>query len=474
VRVPSSLLFSTAILVGAPASSAPPTTARPAVPSASPPMTHRVGFAKRAITPTIGGRPVFLAGFGNDRRATGVHDDLWARAIAVADLEGRQRIVLVAVDLIGLFREDVQRARTLLAATAPGATLVVASTHDHEGPDTMGLWGRNRFSSGVDPGYLESVRMAVASAAAEALAHLQPARLVVATTRTPGLVEDGRLPRVIDDALVAVQAIGSDGTTLGTLVDWSSHPEALGGANTLVTSDYPHYLRARVETALGGTCVFVVGSIGGLMTPLGLKVAGADGREVPKDSFAFARTVGERAAEAALAALRVAPPSSSTALEHRSAVVYLPLDNRLFRLAAFVGVLPRRLFSRGRPATTLFGDDLETEIGYLRVGDLEALLVPAESYPELVVGGIQAPQDPAADYPGAARERPLYALLRSEQRMIVGLANDEVGYVIPRAEWDAAAPFAYGRAEAQYGEVNSTGPQAAARLVAAFEHLLGR
>jgi hypothetical protein len=458
-----------ALLLAAPAAAAPPP------PAPAPAATHRVGFATRAITPSLGGRPVYLAGFDNDRRATGVHDDLWARAIAFADLEGRQRIVLVSVDLIGFFRDDVLKARSLLAAKAPSATLVVASTHVHQGPDTMGLWGKGRLSSGVDPAYLDRVRRAVADAAGEALSRMQPARLVLVKARTPGLIEDGRLPRVVDDTLVALRAIGADGTTLGTLVDWSSHPEALGGTNTLVTSDYAHYLRARVERSLGGTCVFVVGSIGGLMTPLGLKLPGPDGREIPKDTFELAQAVGERAADAAIAALRTSPhASASTALEHRGAVVHVPLDNRLFRLATFLGVLDRRLYSGGRPATSLFGDDLESEIGHLRVGDLEALLVPAEIYPELVLGGIQDPQDGGADFPGAARERALFTLLRSEHRVVVGLANDEIGYVIPRSQWDAKAPFAYGRSEDQYGEINSTGPQAAARLVAAFERLLGR
>jgi len=211
------------------------------------------------------------------------------------------------------------------------------------------------------------------------------------------------------------------------------------------------------------------------MTPIGVKIQGPDGREIPKDSFELAQAVGERVAAAAVAALRTAPHESpSTALEHRGAVVYVPLDNRLFRLATFLGVLDRRVYSDGRPATSLFGDDLETEVGYLRVGDLEALLVPAEIYPELVLGGIQDPQDPGADFPGAARERALFTLLRAEHRIVVGLANDEIGYVIPRSQWDAKAPFAYGRSEDQYGEVNSTGPQSAARLVAAFERLLGR
>ena len=438
----------------------------------APPPALQFGFAKRAITPAIGAKPVYMAGFDNDRRATGVHDDLWARAVAVGD--GRLKIAIVSVDLIGIFHADVLKARKALERRAPGAALVVASTHNHEGPDTMGLWGSGRFSSGVDPQYLESVRQAIVEAAAEALSRLAPARLVLGTARTPGLIEDGRLPRVVDDTLVMMQATGEDGRTLGTVVNWSSHPEALGGKNTLLTSDFPHFLRARMEERLGGTCVFLVGSIGGLMTPLGVKLSGADGKAIPADSFALARAVGERAADAALEALASGKPSASSALEHRSATVFVPLENRLFRLAAFVGVLDREMYSSGQPATTLFGDDMRTEVGYLRIGDAEALLVPAEIYPELVLGRIQDPQDPGADFPGAPRERALHTLLSSDYKLVLGLANDEIGYVIPRSQWDAKKPFAYGRAEDQYGEINSVGPSAAARLAEAFARLLGR
>jgi hypothetical protein len=436
------------------------------------PPALQFGFAKREITPVLGAKSVYMAGFGHDRKATGIHDDLWARAVAVSD--GSQKLAIVSVDLIGVFHEDVVKARELLRQRVPGAVLVVSSTHNHEGPDSMGLWGRGRFSSGVDPRYLDRVRRAIVDAGAEALSRLKPARLVLAKTRTPGLIEDGRLPRVIDDTLVAMQVISEDGTTLGTIVNWSSHPEALAGSNTVISSDFPHFLRARIEERLGGTAVFIVGSIGGLMTPLGLKLTGTDGKPIAKDSFELARAVGERAAEAALEALKAGRPSVSTALEHRNARVFVPLENRLFRLATFLGVLDRPLFSAGKPATTLFGDDLETEVGYLRLGDAEVLLVPAEIYPELVLGGIQDPQDPGADFPGAPRERALFTLLRSEYKLVFGLAGDEIGYVIPRSQWDAREPFAYGRAEDQYGEVNSVGPSAAGRLAEAFERLLGR
>jgi hypothetical protein len=220
-------------------------------PAAAPPSTSlQLGFAKRTITPEIASRPVYLAGFDQDRRATGVHDDLWARAVAVGD--GRKKVAIVSVDLIGVFHADVVRAREILERRVPGAVLVVSSTHNHEGPDTMGLWGRGRFSSGVDPVYLDRVRRAIADAAAEALSRLQPARLVLGRARTPGLIVDSRRPEVVDDTLVAWRAVSPDGATLGTVVNWGNHPEALGARNTLVTSDFPHFLRTRMEERLGG------------------------------------------------------------------------------------------------------------------------------------------------------------------------------------------------------------------------------
>ena len=449
-----------------------------AAPTAVPTATEdqealRFGFAKRLLTPALGERPVYMAGFGSDRRATGVHDDLWARAVAVSD--GHQRIVVVAVDLIGVFHADVEKSRALLRKRAGDVTLVVSSTHNHEGPDTMGLWGPGRFTSGVDPEYLGRVRRTIAETAADALDRLEPARLVLAKTRTPSLIVDGRLPEVVAEELFVLQAVAEEGHTLGTVVSWGSHPEALGSDNTEITADFPHYLNRRMEESLGGTAVFLVGAIGGLMTPLGLELTDAHDDPIPQDSFALARAVGERAAAAALEALAVsARDSVSQALEYRSARVFVPLENRLFRLAAVLGVLDRPVFSDGEPATRAFGDDLGTEIGLLRIGDAELLCVPGEIYPELVLGGIQDPQDPGADFPGAPRETPLQSLLTSEYRIVIGLANDEIGYILPRSQWDADAPFAYGRDKAQYGEINSVGPSAAPILAEAFADLLAR
>ena len=58
--------------------------------------------------------------------------------------------------------------------------------------------------------------------------------------------------------------------------------------------------------------------------------------------------------------------------------------------------------------------------------------------------------------------------------MIVGLGNDELGYIIPKRQWDDKAPYCYGLKQAQYGEENSLGPETAPILCRVFRHLADR
>src|SRR5215211_6313047 len=126
--------------------SAAPPARKPATPALE------VGFAEADITPRVEAKarkPVYLAGFGHNRKATGVNDALFARAAVLSD--GRQKIAVVSVDLVGFFHGNVEKVRKAL----PGFDYVlVSSTHNHEGPDTLGLWGPSPLKSGVDADYV--------------------------------------------------------------------------------------------------------------------------------------------------------------------------------------------------------------------------------------------------------------------------------------------------------------------------------
>src|SRR6202023_2499081 len=93
-----------------------------------------------------------------------------------------------------------------------------------------------------------------AEAAAEAVANLRPATLRLAKKHPPELdsfIADNRPPDVHDAEAIALEAVGADGKPIATLVNWANHPETLGSKNTQITSDYPGFLRKRLEEKLG-------------------------------------------------------------------------------------------------------------------------------------------------------------------------------------------------------------------------------
>jgi hypothetical protein len=217
------------------------------------------------------------------------------------------------------------------------------------------------------------------------------------------------------------------------------------------------------------------------MTSLGLPVKDDRGRLLPADSWEKTGRYGQLVGRLADKALQAAKPVQLTPFTVRSRAFYLPLGNKLYLLARQVGVLDREafawtgdLYKAERPSDQNRKKPLcmRTEVGYLRLGDLEVAAIPGEIYPELVLDKVQDPADPGADFPQAPIEPAIYKQLRGPHRMIVGLANDEIGYIIPKRQWDEKPPYCYGRKSPQYGEENSVGPETAPLLCRAFQELV--
>jgi len=427
------------------------------------------GAARRCITPPLDKGPVWLAGFNPGRAATGVHDDLWARCLALSD--GSRKLVLCSLDSIGLFAEDVEHIRSLVRARV-SAQLIIAATHVHQAPDTLGLWGPQLGVSGRNPAYDRLVAERTAEAAIEAAGSLRPATLRLARASSPELesfINDTRPPVVTDAELLLMHLAGRDGRTIATALNWANHPEVLGSNNTLVTADYAAWLYRRLEQRLGGVALLFNGALGGMQSPLGAKVTDpATGSPAPEASFRKAELIGTRVADLAADALRTARPVSVSAVHYAEKRVRIPVTNARMVQAAQAGVFgaARRIGADG---------SLETLVGLLRIEKgrravLEAALVPGELYPELSRGGIE--RLPGADFPDAPLEIPLKQMMRAPWRWLIGLANDEIGYIIPKAEWDESPPWLNNAARRWYGEVNSLGPEAAARIAAALSELL--
>ncbi|MFO0809767.1 MAG: hypothetical protein U0746_14185 [Gemmataceae bacterium] len=185
---------------------------------ARPAFAIDVGFAEADITPKLGGKPYYLAGFGHDRPATEILDPMAVRAFVLRD--GNRKVAIATADVVGLFLPSVERIRKNL----PGyAFVLVSSTHNHHGPDTMGLWGPNMFTTGVNPDYLKLVETRTVEAIQAADKSLQAVSQPKIGTIKAQLLHDGRMAIVLHDDLVVLDLL----TKAGIAVQWNCHPETL-------------------------------------------------------------------------------------------------------------------------------------------------------------------------------------------------------------------------------------------------------
>lgn len=440
----------------------------------------RAGFAEVDITPKLEGKkPVYVAGFGKNRKATGVHDPLMARVVVLED--SKTKIALVSVDLVGFFLPDVDRAR----ANLPGfAHVLVSSTHNHEGPDTLGLWGPSPFQSGVDPEYLDRVVEGIVEGVRKADKALLPVQARIGTAAAPELIHDGRPPIIKHDELVAVLLTDAKGKNAGLIVQWNCHPETLDDKNTLISADFVwatvDYLKRKFDCPV----VYLTGTVGGLMTSLHVPIEDEKGKPLADGTFEKTRVFGVRVGHVAEKALAKGKAVPLTPMEARRRDVFLPMDNPLYQLGWKLGVLKRQAYlwegktdraektpAKLPPKARLA---VRTELALLRLGELEIACIPGEIYPELVLGKVSDPADPGADFPDAPIEPAIYDQMKRPYRMLIGLASDEIGYILPKRHWDEKAPYTYGLKRAPYGEVNSLGVETGPLLCEAFRELAGR
>lgn len=385
-----------------------------------------VGADARPITPDLSTDTVFLAGFDPDRTATAIHDDLMVRTIAFADADSRDDPVVLSVcDLIGLSRTHGPKGRR-----------VVACTHTHHGPDGLGFWGRPFDGvSGLDRDYLDRVRRVVADSQAAAVVALEPAELVAASVAVPELVSNLRDPAIIDDELSVLRARRGDGTVVATLLDYPCHPEVVASDGTDVTADYPGHLCRAVEAGVGGVAVFASGALGGMLSPA---------TEVR--THAEAERFGQVLAAAAEAALAAATPITEPSVAFERRDVELDLQNPIYELGMEMGLVE---------AAERREDMAISEVSLTRLGPVMLAAVPGELLPKLGLRLKATMRAAGATVP-----------------VVVGLADDELGYLLP--EEDFTFPADYLDPGKQYEESFSVGPTAGARVVDAVEQLIGR
>ena len=405
---------------------------------------------------------IFLAGFGDNRIATGKYDDYWARAIVLES--GATRIAIVALDVIGYYSKTnyygLEQVKKLISPKLGITEILLTSTHNHEAPDTIGAWGAAPLSDGKYPKYLRFVDRQIAKAITVAAGNTQPAKMKLGRTdpqESPAIAgmqtrTGGRPPAFFDEELRVMQFVGTSGKerdkTIATIVQWNTHPESMESKNTMITSDFPHAVREEIEKRYGGTCLYISGDIGAV------EIIGDtnnknhdrttfDGKDYPlkpennRPVFTIERTyaIGRDIAKAAIKAIDNGEWSAISTLDVKKGELRVPMDNRAYVFMNDKGVLDN-------PPEAM--KEVQTWVYVITLGDAQMITTPGELFPEVFYG---VEKHKRSDCPEADTGRPKEPSVRDRMtkkyKFVIGLCPDEFGYIVPGYDFFTPLPDAF-------------------------------
>jgi hypothetical protein len=360
--------------------------------------------------------------FGGARAALGKTTDVEVRAMAFE--QGDMRFVIAYVDCVGLFVGDMDIIRQHPLVAGLGIDhVIIGSTHAHDGPDTAGIWGPTVGVSGRQQFAIDKLHLAAAEAIKEAVETVQPAQMIIASTKTlndpanplsktDDWFKDLRDPQIMDPTLTIARfvKVSNPAETIGTLVNWADHPEVAHFDDSVpatITAHYPHWLREHIENGvlateskyattnlpgLGGITVFVQGALGGQIGSLrGTHPPGPDGTPITQVSHAMDQAIGTNAAALALTALRDRGESESVLpLSFKSAQFHARVDNlgiQVYFILNILGPHPIGGYNPDEPIDDVNTPWLPIRATFVQVGPLGLVTTPGELHPELWVGG---------------------------------------------------------------------------------------
>ena len=423
-------------------------------------VRYQVGTGRADVTPDLSNGTQWMAGYTPNREATSVNDPLNTTVMIIDD--GTSPMAIVSVDVLGLTAPDVQVIQDEITGRVPEleGRILVHATHNHEGPDTIGLWGGSGDTPFFAPRsrqYINQIARGSADAAQTAWNERQEVDVTVAdldSSILDDLAKDARPPEV-RPSNIGLLVFSNESGVVGTLVNWANHPEVLGDENQAITADYVGWLNEEVEAQIGGRSLFVNGAIGGLLTSESADIL----PEYPRESFAKAEALGRQAGQRLVrqyqnpgAGDRVETFTTLPRLSYINREFYLPVNNRLFQTAEELNRIPTSfqdsddipLEERWRIDSST--DYVQTEVNYLDFGPFSFVTMGGELYPELLEGGVNSNLG-IEPFNQSSKEIPLIKnpeWQSNDFNFFFGLTNDFLGYFIPQSQWDGGDSGEYG------------------------------
>ena len=245
--------------------------------------TWKAGVAKAVITPD---KSVWLAGYGSKRAPDGKLHDLWMKALALEDNDGR-RVVLITSDFQGVPRMMSDRVfEQLRDQFKLNRTQVMFTfSHNHCGPrlgdDLIDYYPVEVDQEALVQEYTAEMVTKTVAMVGQALSKLAPATLQTGEGRAtfavnrrnnreadiPDLIAKGTpLVGPVDHSVPVLTVTRPGGKLEAVLFGYACHPTTLSFRTWC--GDYPGFAQLEVEQAHHGTTAMFVNTCGGDQNPL--------------------------------------------------------------------------------------------------------------------------------------------------------------------------------------------------------------
>lgn len=430
------------------------------------------GFGKSVMLPDdVKTQTYYIAGYGENNPAKGVIDPQYAHAFWLDDNSGKGGNLFISLDVVGLLKKDVDHLKKLLkdfVVATNCRSITVMSTHNHAGIDTMGIWGKLPHT-GKNRKFMTILYNAAITAAVAAYKDRRDGKLYYGSIEVPDMQEDIRTPVVYSKTLTRFRFVPADGTREIYFLNFASHSESLQGCNSLISADFPCYLREKIRKETGAETIYGVGAIGGMIS---MEIENEDLLRKENRLLESTRNIGYKLADYALSIdneKELLPKISYIKQEF-----YCPVENPVLTIACQIGLLNADKYH------IPYSDKnaLKTEISYYEIDDVGIAMIPCELFPELAYGGYLSEEESAEGLSPEINPEPLCKIAGNKNLLIFGLANDELGYVIPPNDFmlNESSPYldkAIDRFNRRhYEETNSMGPETAATIADAFRGIM--
>lgn len=434
---------------------------------------YTVGFGKCVVLPDdIETKKYYIAGYGENNPAKGVIDPQYAHAMWIDDNSGRGGILFISLDVVGLLNKDVNRIRDRLKDFKEKTgcrSINVFSTHNHAGIDTMGIWGKLP-KSGKDCKFMELLFESTVKACETAYNNRCNGDLYLGTVDVPDMQEDIRTPIVYSKTLTRFRFKPHNDSDEIWLVNFASHSESLQGCNHLVSADFPCYFREKIKAEIGADVVYSVGAVGGMIS---MDIPDEKTLRQEHRLLESTRKIGYKLAEYALSIEN--EQKLQPVLNFARKEFYAGVENTILTLACCIGLLEADRYA-SKEYKNYFC--LKSEISYFELGGKKMLFLPCEIFPELVFGGFLNADESSSGSGGEVNPKTLAEITNDENILVFGLANDELGYVVPPNDFllHPTAPYLENGRDKHnrrhYEETNSMGPKTADYIAQCVETII--